>query len=836
MKRQQNFQSSYTKYHKYLRRYRALESGAIICKRASTKTKSWLLKKLKQLKRVIENILCNFKVHNLKRAAIVGTVPIVLFLTAPDASAQTFSEVSTSNVDVGTLSNPAFVDIDNDGDFDLFIGDYDGALSYYENTGSPSVFNYEERTGVSNPLNAVDAAIPYYSSASFVDIDDDGDFDVFIGEYYGEILYYENNGSAGSPIFTQRTGGSNPLDGVAGLGLTSPAPAFVDIDGDNDFDIFIGENGGGIIYYQNTGDETSPTFTQRTGGLNPLNGENVGTYSSPGFVDIDDDGDFDALIGETDGIFNYYENTGSVGSANFTERVAGLNPLDGEDVGTRSVPAIVDINNDGDFDMLSGAGDGTLPDFFINAGTAAAAAFSRYTPLVGVDAGTYAAPAVIDMDGDGDLDIMFGEDQGAFFYYENIGLGGDHNYIERTGTGNPMDGQDVGRYSAPEFVDIDDDGDFDLFSGEDDGRVFYYENIGTVNAPVFTRRTGAANPMDGESVGKYSFPIFVDIDDDGDWDLFIGEYGGGFFYYENTGTTASPTFVERTGGANPLNGEDIGIESAPAFIDFDKDGDFDMFSGHANGLFYYFENTGTVASPTFVERTGGANPLDAIDIGGYSQVIFGDIDSDGDADLFCGTQNGTFPYFIGDGTGISPLPIEMVYFEATKHGQGVLIEWHTASELNNDYFLVERSSDGIQFETINQVNGAGDSSGLLKYSIVDTNAPYGIVYYDIKQIDFDGAFEYSEIRIIDNTELSQIKVYPNAITNIVTVDLPVFDDGTATITVLDAHARALLSAQYSVGAGNNHINCDLSSLMPGMYFLKVTLNKSLSETHRIIKR
>jgi hypothetical protein len=178
----------------------------------------------------------------------------------------------------------------------------------------------------------------------------------------------------------------------------------------------------------------------------------------------------------------------------------------------------------------------------------------------------------------------------------------------------------------------------------------------------------------------------------------------------------------------------------------------------------------------------------------------------------------------------------MVYFEATKHGQGVLIEWHTASELNNDYFLVERSSDGIQFETINQVNGAGDSSGLLKYSIVDTNAPYGIVYYDIKQIDFDGAFEYSEIRIIDNTELSQIKVYPNAITDIVTVDLPVFDDGTATITVLDAHARALLSAQYSVGAGNNHINCDLSSLMPGMYFLKVTLNKSLSETHRIIKR
>jgi len=261
-----------------------------------------------------------------------------------------------------------------------------------------------------------------------------------------------------------------------------------------------------------------------------------------------------------------------------------------------------------------------------------------------------------------------------------------------------------------------------------------------------------------------------------------------------------------------------------------------MFSGANNGTFFYFQNTGSVTVPAFTAMTGGDNPLNGIDIGGYSQVIFSDMNSDGHSDLFCGAGDGTFPYFIGYGTGSSPLPIEMVYFEATKHGQGVLIEWHTATELNNDYFLVERSSDGIQFETINQVNGAGDSSGLLKYSIVDTNAPYGIVYYHIKQIDFDGAFEYSEIRIIYNTELSQFKIYPNAITDIVAVDLPVLDNGTATITVLDAQARALLSDRYSVGVGNNQINCDLSSLMPGIYFLKVTLNKSLSETHRIIKR
>ncbi|MDH3709367.1 MAG: hypothetical protein OER04_05745 [Cyclobacteriaceae bacterium] len=68
----------------------------------------------------------------------------------------------------------------------------------------------------------------------------------------------------------------------------------------------------------------------------------------------------------------------------------------------------------------------------------------------------------------------------------------------------------------------------------------------------YTEITGGSNPMNGEEIGSYSTPYFVDIDNDGDQDLFLGEFSGTFFYYENTGSASSATFVQRTGAANPL--------------------------------------------------------------------------------------------------------------------------------------------------------------------------------------------------------------------------------------------------------------------------------------------
>ncbi|MBD0362591.1 MAG: VCBS repeat-containing protein, partial [Coleofasciculus sp. C3-bin4] len=87
---------------------------------------------------------------------------------------------------------------------------------------------------------------------------------------------------------------------------------FGDIDGDGDLDLFIGSSDGTIKYYKNTGSVSSPRFVVQTGAANPFNGVDVGSYSTPSLVDIDGDGDLDALIGKFDGTIDYYKNINPV--------------------------------------------------------------------------------------------------------------------------------------------------------------------------------------------------------------------------------------------------------------------------------------------------------------------------------------------------------------------------------------------------------------------------------------------------------------------------------------------------------------------------------------------
>ena len=255
-------------------------------------------------------------------------------------------------LDVGFNSDPTFGDLDNDGDIDMVIGDYWGELRSFVNNGS-GVFS--ELTGAANPFAGVTAgqATPYFSAPSLGDLDGDGDMDLVLGSVTGAVRSFVNNGAGG---FTELTGASNPFNGLD-VGSES-TPELVDLDGDGDSDLVIGAKSGGLlISYANNG---LGGFSLLTGASDPFNGVNFGDDIAPGFVDLDGDNDMDLVVGLADGTLRYIENNGA---GEFYEQAPIYNPFAGLDVGDAGAASFFDVDGDGDLDAVVGKLDGTLQVF-----------------------------------------------------------------------------------------------------------------------------------------------------------------------------------------------------------------------------------------------------------------------------------------------------------------------------------------------------------------------------------------------------------------------------------------------------------------------------------------
>jgi Fungalysin metallopeptidase (M36)/Fungalysin/Thermolysin Propeptide Motif/Secretion system C-terminal sorting domain len=112
--------------------------------------------------------------------------------------------------------------------------------------------------------------------------------------------------------------------------------------------------------------------------------------------------------------------------------------------------------------------------------------------------------------------------------------------------------------------------------------------------------------------------------------------------------------------------------------------------------------------------------------------------------------------------GTDPLPVELMLFQGQYIGSGNQLEWRTASETNNHYFDVQRSTDGLNFESIGRVDGKGTTDLVNNYSYLDKTIASGIYYYRLRQVDFDGTFEFSNTIVIKIANTSgQVQVYPN---------------------------------------------------------------------------
>ena len=114
-----------------------------------------------------------------------------------------------------------------------------------------------------------------------------------------------------------------------------------------DADMVFGEKFGRLIYFENLGSTLSPVFVQKSGDDNPFDGIDVGSFSEPALADLDNDGDLDLVAGDGDGMLHFLENTGTSTAPAFVLRTGSANPFDGIYVGFSSAPAVADIDNDG---------------------------------------------------------------------------------------------------------------------------------------------------------------------------------------------------------------------------------------------------------------------------------------------------------------------------------------------------------------------------------------------------------------------------------------------------------------------------------------------------------
>lgn len=233
-----------------------------------------------------------------------------------------------------------------------------------------------------------------------------------------------------------------------------------------------------------------------------------------------------------------------------------------------------------------------------------------------------------DIDNDGDLDV-FGIRRafigmGDVFFQECEPAGDSVNF--KAHIKDPF-GLKMHIVSPPSFVDIDDDGDLDAFVARagfiDMIRVYYYKNVGTKAQLKLARRK--RKPF-GLKYRSLSAPTFVDIDNDGDYDVFgvrTGIQEGKVYYCENVGTAMNPKFAKRK--KKPFNLK-YKSYSSPTFFDFDQDGDLDLFGHGPGGLVYVQMNIGTREEPVFA--SWNKYPFQ-VEVYSSTAPQFGDIDRDG---------------------------------------------------------------------------------------------------------------------------------------------------------------------------------------------------------------
>lgn len=698
---------------------------------------------------------------------------------------------------VGGLNTPQFseIDLNNDGTEDLMVYDRSSQrILTFLNAGRPGVvdYNFAPEYMANFPQN----------NRNFVlakDYNCDGIKDLFV---YNQPLftsggvgvlkgYYDSNNRIAfqwvSPILKY-----NSIFGLNDIFIFNPdVPGIEDIDGDGDIDIAsftldftFSRN---IFFYKNLSVErgfscdslifnlehecfgmvSETPFNNNTYYLSPgidscadnpywrssaLNPRHSG--SSLTLIDWNKDDEMDMLIGDVSIRTMNLLTSNKVNDTIISISQDSAYPSYNQPVNIFTFPSayFIDVDNDNDKDMLACPTELSLGEavtdsvvwFYENlSSNAVNLDFVQKDFMVGemIDLGMNANPALVDVNGDGLLDIISGHFaytdtfrtyRTSLAYYQNIGTSTNPVFSLQSSDYAGLSTLDT-RGLYPTFGDIDNDGDQDMLLGTLGGDL-----ILLTNTAGFGNNMSWSTPQlnyKGIDVGDFSTPQLVDINRDGDLDLMIGNYIGRLYYYQNTGTASSANFsstpTSNTFGFD-LNSYGSGV-SAPHF--YDNDGSFELFLGHENGTIIQLGDID--GNITGIYDTLNLN-FGNIFVGKNSRLAIADIDNDDSLDFVVGNICGGLTFystkFVAPITSIDNLP--------EPYSTQIILTNPVRERIRflNNYYL---QSEYVIFN----LNGQVLKEGVLNSNEVDVNdLESGLYFISLKNNGKTEAHKFSVIK------------------------------------------------------------------------------------------
>jgi Secretion system C-terminal sorting domain/FG-GAP-like repeat len=480
---------------------------------------------------------------------------------------------------------PSIVDIDNDGDLDFVSYMNGGTFLYlYKNLQMEmslpndsihvelkdkcwgKVLQGNDRThqlGVTcnnTGLRPGAGAKTTHSgnTCTLIDMDGDGDYDYLDGNISFNDMVFLRNGKAQYGKDSMIAQDTTWQGAGKKVNLPQWPVAFsVDIDQDGLYDIVVAPNTNSsssenykcIWYYRNTGTSTNPNFVFQSDTLLVSNTIDLGRGAYPMLYDYDKDGKLDLFIG-SDGYFmgaaglrsrmSYYKNTSAGSNLSFALQTTDFMNMSTLNY-TGAAPAVGDIDGDGKDDLLIGHSDGTV-SYYTNmaANASATPQWQKVTDTLKNSAGTminvggYAAPCIYDIDKDGKKDLILGGQLGKLYYYQNTNtVSGQVSLLYKTNAlggivVNPND--PFSGYCTPYIGKMDNTGNDYIVCGSGTGDIYRYTGFQNGNT------TSAYARLDSQYAMAYpmprSAPIFADLDNDGMYEMIVGNVLGGVMLYK----------------------------------------------------------------------------------------------------------------------------------------------------------------------------------------------------------------------------------------------------------------------------------------------------------------